>query len=248
MKFFVLLLVLIASAIAVTPACAPASYCKGCSETVATTCTSCFNWMAGAIGPKAMISPATTCGTAVAAITNCQIYNSGNGQAAAKAGTCLLCKDGNVVVETQPTSILTAYVPTCPATAPSGCTKIANCKQTKCSKAFGATAYTTTCSLCDSGKGPSSATACAGTIMANCDLAYWSSSVQGCWHPKSGYAVVNGAASTVAYTTDKNCVMLGVVATQCVSCWDGYYWNTTSCKLFASLISGAAFSLLALFM
>merc|ERR1712021_102590 len=47
-----------------------------------------------------------------------------------------------------------------------------------------------------------------------------------------------GAASTstVAYTTDKNCRKLGsVVTTQCVECWDGYYWNTTMCKLFSKV-------------
>merc|ERR1712086_1249918 len=48
--------------------------------------------------------------------------------------------------------------------------------------------------------------------------------------------VVNAGTSTVAYTTDKNCRQLGsVVTTQCVECWDGYYWNTTMCKLFSKV-------------
>ena len=170
MKFFVLLLVLIASAIAVTPACAPASYCKGCSETVATTCTSCYNGNDPKIGPKAMVSPATTCAVAVTAITDCLFYNPSNGQAAVKASTCRFCKNGNVSVDDQ-LAASAAYTPTCPATLPTGCTKVANCKQSKCVRTFGST-YTVSCAICDSGMGPSASNACAGTIIANCEQAY----------------------------------------------------------------------------
>jgi len=236
MKLFLLLSFLIATAVAVTPACAPASYCRGCSETTATHCTTCHNWMSGTLGPRYLAT--NTCTTAMTAVTDCMVYADQTSAASTTTDNCMICKKGYYMVSgTNATNANKAT--TCVKTIPTGCVAIANCRTTKCSQAAGGAAtYTATCQVCDAGKGAASTTACTATILANCDTAYWTagSTVQGCWYPKSGYAVVNAGTSTVAYTTDKNCRQLGsVVTTQCVECWDGYYWNTTMCKLFSKV-------------
>jgi len=235
MKLFLLLSFLIATAVAVTPACAPASYCRGCSETTATHCTTCHNWMSGTLGPRYLAT--NTCTTAMTAVTDCLIYADQTSAASTTTDNCMICKKGYYMVSgTNATNANKAT--TCVKTIPTGCVAIANCRTTKCSQAAGGAAtYTATCQVCDAGKGAASTTACTGTILANCDTAYWTpgSTVQACWYPKSGYAVVNASTSTVAYTTDKNCRQLGVVTTQCIECWDGYYWNTTMCKLFSKV-------------
>merc|ERR1712153_18694 len=163
------------------------------------------------------------------------IYSHQTTAASTSGSNCQMCKKGYyMVLGTNATNANKAT--TCVKTIPTGCVAIANCRQTMCEQgASGAATYTASCKICDSGKGAASTTTCTGTIIANCDMSYWSTA-QGCWYPKSGYAVVNAGTSTVAYTTDKNCRKLGsVVTTQCVECWDGYYWNTTMCKLFSKV-------------
>jgi hypothetical protein len=73
MKLSILLVIcLIASTMAVTPACLAASYCKGGNTTVATTCDTCFNYKLGTIGAKFKAAGTTTCTNSVSAISSCK--------------------------------------------------------------------------------------------------------------------------------------------------------------------------------
>lgn len=247
MKLTILLtFCLIATALAVTPACVAANYCKGCSETVATTCTSCHNWKMGKIGAKYLATD--KCLLSVTAIANCKIYSSGLTVASTlSTGACLMCDSGYTMVETTTTGPV--ITPTCVKTKPTACTLVANCSNTNCKTSDAGVTFTTpTCNSCDSGKGASTASACAGTIVANCDTALWNGTAQACHYPKSNYAVASTGLTTVAYTTDKNCQQLqSVTATNCENCWDGYYWNTTSCKLSAKVMVAGLLFLIGLF-
>jgi hypothetical protein len=52
----------------------------------------------------------------------------------------------------------------------------------------------------------------------------------------------------IAYTTESNCAHLAAgFTTQCLTCWDGYYWNTTVYKLSAKLLRAAFLAIVGLF-
>jgi len=240
-----LVICLIASTIAVVPACLAASYCKSCSTVTSTTCTSCFNWKMGTIGPKYMTSP--TCANSVLAVAGCKIYSPNLTSATPGAGACQNCDSSKPIVELSVGGITQGV---CASSLPTGCTDIANCGQMLCSSSDAGVTYTATCKMCSSGKGASAINACAGTIITNCDVSYWSASagVAVCGYPKSGYAVDSTSLILTAYTTDSNCQQLVAGSTsQCGTCWDGYYWNTNVCKLSAKLLGAAFLAIISLF-
>jgi hypothetical protein len=75
---------LIASAMAVVPACTAASHCKSCSTTTSTACTGCYNYK-GHTGPRYLSAGA--CRNQVTAIENCKIYDDSlNAAATTKEG------------------------------------------------------------------------------------------------------------------------------------------------------------------
>ena len=244
MKLSIILVIcLIASTMAVAPACLAASYCKTCSTTDGTTCDACFNYKLGTIGAK--YKTGSTCTNSATAITNCKIYSSGLVAASTLlSGACTVCDSDYTTVETTAGGVVT---PTCVATRPAACAAITDCMQVRCATSNAGTTYTSTCSLCDKGKGASAVNACAGTILANCDYSMWGSA-QNCYYASSGYVVASTSLTVVAYTTDSNCQTLAASSTtQCQECWDGYYWNTTVCKLSAKVLGAAFLAVVALF-
>jgi len=77
-------------------------------------------------------------------------------------------------------------------------------------------------------------------------MEYWDGAGK-CGYAASGFAVLTDNSGASAYTTDANCQKLGTVITQCVECMDNYYWDTTVCKLFASLVAGGFLFIFGLF-
>ena len=236
MKLSIILVVcLIASTMAVVPACLAASYCKAWSITTANNCDRCHNWKLGTIG--ATYVSANACLNGVAALAGCKIYNPNTITAANGAGSCRQCNSSKPIVE------LTAGGDTsvvCAATLPTGCPPIANCEPQICASSDASPTYTATCLHCSSGKGVSAANACAATIMTNCETSWWAGTAQVCGYPKSGYAVERISLVLHAYATDSDFQQLATRSTtQCQTCWDGYYWNTTVWKLSAKLLGSA---------
>jgi hypothetical protein len=86
---------------------------------------------------------------------------------------------------------------------------------------------------------------CTATQIANCDME-WSDGAAQCYVAKAGYAVAVGITTTIAYTTDVNCQIL-LDATQCGTCKDTYFWDTTVCTLSAKLLGAAFLAVVALF-
>jgi hypothetical protein len=240
MKISILIVVccLIASTYAVVPACVAANYCRGCSETIATNCTRCHNWHMGTIGAKFLTNNA--CVNSLSPIKGCKIYKDTLTLAptANVAGSCVMCDKDMPIVETSANNVVSV---TCAKTRPTACAKIDNCHQQKCETSDAGVTYTSTCISCEKEKGASAYNACAGTIPVNCEKASWFSGAAKCLYASKGYAVDSTFVTPVAYTTDSACQALVVGSTtQCSICWDGYYWDTTFCKLSAKLI-GAAF-------
>jgi hypothetical protein len=252
-KLSILLVIcLIASTIAVTPACVSASYCKGCSNTAATQCTSCYNTSVGTLGARFLDGTLKTCTGLVTVIAGCKIYNPMLATTAvATQASCQLCTTGLMNYEVQGTTATTdPYVITCTA-AVTNCPVIANCLQPRCADASTqgtpGTFATKTCELCDGTKAADAAATCLGaTLMVGCQNERWNGTATSCYYPKTGYAVASGALSAITYTTDANCQIL-LDATQCGSCADGYWWNTTECTLSAKLLAAAFLAVVALF-
>jgi hypothetical protein len=239
----ILAICFIASTMAVVPACAAASHCKSCSTTTSTACTGCYNYK-GDTGPRYL--SAAACKNKVTAIKHCKIYDDSlNAAATNKEGACWMCDFGEVILETTTGNDVAI---TCPKTRPILCAAIANCKQQECKTSDAGTTYTTACVLCESYFGASAANACAGNMMPNCYHSFWSSTVQGCTYPKSGYVAASDKLSVIAYTTDVNCqVLASGSTTQCQTCWDGYYWASQDCKLSANLLGAGFFFAVGLF-
>jgi hypothetical protein len=239
MKISILIVVcgLIASTFALVPACVAANYCRGCDTSIPTNCTLCHNWHLGTIGAKALVN--NNCVTSLTAIKGCKIYKGDLTTAStAIAGSCIMCSKDHPIVEITASGVVTV---TCDKTAPTGCAKIDNCQQMKCETSDAGANYTSSCTVCAKGKGASAANACAATIPANCEVAIWFGGAALCTYPSKGYAMDSTYVTPVAYTTDTACqALVSGSTTQCQVCWDGYYWDTTLCKLSAKLI-GAAF-------
>jgi hypothetical protein len=151
MKLSILLVIcLIASTMAATPACLAASYCKGCNTTVATTCDTCFNYKLGTIGPK--WKSGTTCTNSLSAIANCKTYSPFlTAATTALTGACVTCDSDYAVVETTTGGVTT---PTC-VSRPTACADITDCMQVVCKTGDAGATYASTCKICDSGKGAS---------------------------------------------------------------------------------------------
>merc|ERR1712178_464694 len=119
---------------------------------------------------------------------------------------------------------------------PSSLTEIADCKYRSINQTAAST-YVAYCNLCDKGKaGNATYTSCSGSAMSNCDY----QSGTDCYYCKTDYAVNHTASNNVfsctAYTTDNNCRKL-LSAGVCGTCWDAYYFNGTTCKLFAKIFA-----------
>jgi hypothetical protein len=240
MKISILIVVccLIASTFAVVPACIAANYCRGCDTSIATNCTRCHNYHMGTIGAKFLTS--NNCVNSLTPIVGCKIYYDRltTAPTSTVAGSCVMCDKEMPIVETTTAGVVSV---TCEKDLPTGCTKIDNCHQPKCTTADAGVNYTSTCVQCEKGKGASAIDACAATIPANCEVSAWIGGAAKCEYASKDYAMDSTWLTPVAYTTDSACqaLMAGSI-TQCQICWDGYYWDTTVCKLSTQLI-GAAF-------
>lgn len=265
---FALAFVVVALAIAYSQAtvtCTASSYCMGCSSTAATGCLSCFNWGSGKVGARQLSSAATyTCTTALAVTTtDCKVY-SGAAYYGYTSGTCRWCKSktwlnnsvSSASVTTKTCSNTAIITATCSAS-------VSNCHQMVCTDyaaALSSTDYSK-CGTCKKGywgtidTTTDLYTACinSGTNPAsNCDYySPTSAHANVCMMCKSNYAVKYSNSSCYAYTTDKNCRALQSDNTNCMTCWDAYYWNATVCKLNAKVVSAVmivALSVLSFFM
>jgi hypothetical protein len=198
----------------------------------------------GTIGARFLAS--SKCEGAVTAITNCNVYNPNLASAGTTiSGACMFCDATYTLVET--TDATPTTTPTCVATIPTGCTASANCAQVLCS-IDAAPATTPTCVLCNKDIASAGANSCTGVGVTGCAQARWNvaGSVSHCYHPSTGYAIMADFVTLQTYTTDPNCQFL-VSATQCGTCKDGYYWDTTVCTLSAKLLGAAFLAVVALF-
>jgi len=239
----VLVIAAICAAAFAAPTCVKTNYCMGCHASTADTCVSCFNWMAGKVGPRTLNST-TNCQTALTTrvVTDCKVYN---GSVATPAGTklssdCQVCnKDFKNWTNSSSTLACSNTALTLTGTT---CAKVANCMQVLCNDdttdSFG-------CVMCN--KNYSGATYVNSTVgtssctktnaVTNCEVMYYGSSISDkyCHYCKSGFAVANANTSCVAFTTDSNCRHLQSGDTACRTCWDAYYWDATKCKLAAKV-------------
>lgn len=233
-----------------TVTCAASSYCMSCSSTSSTGCLSCFNWGSGSVGARKLSSASTyTCTTALSTkTTDCKVY-TGGASYSGTSGTCrwcnsktwrneaysaasvntMTCSNTAINTTTCSTAISNCYQMTCRDYASASSTDYSKCAT--CKKGYWGTIDSTTMmySACsNSGTNP----------VSNCD---WfgpiSASASGCSFCKSNYAVKSADSSCYAYTTDSNCRSLQTDNTNCLSCWDAYYWNATVCKLNAKVVS-----------
>lgn len=145
-----------------------------------------------------------------------------------------MCDFGYVILQT---TTGTDVAITWPDIRPTLCAAIDHSKQQECKTSDDAATYTTACVMCDIARGASAANACAGVIIPNCYLSFWSSTQQGCSYPNPGYVTASDKLSLVAYSTPVDCkVLASGSTTQCQTCWDGYYWALTGCKISAKLL------------
>jgi hypothetical protein len=245
MKLSILLVIcLIASTMAVTPACVSSTYCKGCSNTTATSCTSCYN-STGTVGPRFLAD--AKCEGALDLITNCKTYSKSftSKTTATVTEACFMCDDKTYWAKELKADAAATITVTCSKTPQTGCTLITDCAQSIC-KGVAATGLHT-CALCDVAKGAKAdGTACDATIITNCSQEYSNGTAAECYNAATGYAVAVGLTSVIAYTTDVNCQIL-LDATQCGTCKDTYWWDTTKCALSAKLLGAAFLAVVALF-
>jgi len=265
---FALAIVAIALAInysQATVTCAATSYCMSCSSTASTGCLSCFNWGSGSVGARKLSASSTYTCTAALTVktTDCKVY-TGAATNAGTSGTCRWCNSKTWRNESY--SAAGVNTMTCSNTAiqATTCTtSVSNCYQMVCrdyAASLSSTDYSK-CATCKKGYWGTidsttvlySACTNSGTApQTNCDWYYaYSSSASRCMFCKSNYAVKYADGSCYSYTTDKNCASLQSDNTNCLSCWDAYYWNATVCKLNAKVVSAVmivALSVLSFFM
>jgi len=236
----VLLLIIAACMITKTYAvsCAATQYCMGCSAT--NTCDSCFNWGSGSVGARSLASD--TCTTALTKVTtDAQNYSGTHANASTWSWSSVVCKSGKYHQVDQTSGVAANYTSSCTSTLATGATAITDCKYSSVEKTS-TTAATAKCNLCNKGKGGNATyTACTGTAITNCDYASGTS----CYFCASNYAVASTGTTCTAYTTDKNCRKLLADGT-CGTCWDAYYFNGTTCKLFGSILAASFAFLFAL--
>merc|ERR1711974_194718 len=213
----------------------------------ANSCTSCFNWGSGKVGARSMatVSSLNNCQAALPATlvtANCKFY-SGSAQSTdttkSLGSNCAYCKKKYL------TMTVTGSVEVCNDTAVTGCTAIANAEFTNCVVSTNTTAGTYICKKGYYGSGTTVAggyPTCTKGSVANCDHAATSTT---CHYCKSKFAV-SSTGTCAAFTTDSNCQSLYSDST-CASCWAAYYWNVSTCKLAASLMSVAFLAFAAFF-
>jgi hypothetical protein len=234
MKLGIVLLFIVAStAFAGTPACAPANKCMSCDETNVTRCLSCFNFGLGTV--LARFLSAHRCTDRATTITDCKYLSPDLTTAATNISTgCFKCINSDLAVifnsQKTPDTIHCKELPT-------GCNAIVDCEQMHCETTDGEN-YTSKCLLCARGKGAFVAggvtTQCNSAMMNNCD---YMTGLK-CYWPSFGYAVDFEGTATVSYTTDSNCKALQqTTRTNCRICWDGYYWDTSMCKLRSGIMA-----------
>ncbi len=74
----IVVIAIIFSAVYTSPTCTKANYCMGCAASPsADTCTSCYNWVAGTIGAKALNASTNDCKTSLNYIVTYAKYYSG---------------------------------------------------------------------------------------------------------------------------------------------------------------------------
>merc|ERR1712183_13860 len=254
MKFITLIVALlsISSIFAAQGQPLATSYCMGNNDG-AVTCSSCFNWGAGTIGPK--VSDANTlCTTAYTnTITHCKYYSGSqvNTTTSIKTNDCSMC-NGQTWYNVTDNATNASIIRQCADTALDATTcaaKVANCWQSLCFKSTG-NVYTKGCSQCEKGyKGGATAitdsdgltlgfTDCVASTITNVDLMHGGSNTLALTCYKD-YAVANNNASCIAFTTDTGCRALGTGNAYCGQCWMGYYFTSTVCTLASSLIAFA---------
>jgi len=242
---FALITMCVASALS-APSCQASDYCMGCAMSTTNSCTSCFNWGSGTVGARSMAT-SNNLNNCVAALpsglvtANCGFYGgTATSTATTKSnGNCSWCKKKYL------TWTVTGSTEVCTDTATTGCTEVANAEFTKCYVDTTTVAGAGVCKKGYYGTGtPTNAgyPTCTKAAVANCD---WASDSTNCFYCKSNYAV-SSTGACAAFTTDSNCRMLHTDST-CSTCWPAYYWNVSTCKLGASLLSIATLAVAAFF-
>merc|ERR1712226_778839 len=232
MKLFTLAVIACVAAYALAGTCAAANYCLSCSA--ANVCTRCHNWGSGSLGARYLASNACANALANANVTTTDIkfyagdFTVSNTVAVTWSGAmCDGSKHWRATSHTNP--VKGACID-----KPSAVTEIADCKYRSIDQTASAT-YVAYCTLCDKGKAGNAAyTSCSGSAMSNCDY----QSGTDCYYCKTDYAVnfTGSPLTCVSYTTDNNCRVL-LSAGVCGTCWDAYYFNGTTCKLFAKIFA-----------
>lgn len=236
-------------------------YCMAVSETVDNSCTACFNWNNA---PRYLVlttaNGVTTgaCSSLLSAskVTDCEQYNSSKANDTKSTSDCSRCKGGKVIVGTVNTGG-TTFATTCEkssTTKPS--LDKANCESgnTRYYQTAAAGAYTVHCTLCKSGKAPTTVTNAvyiecnSKTAIANCDRGAANGlTTVGCAVCKSGYARNNAATGCVKFS-DKNCMKLDTANTKCQECWPAYIFSGTVCVKAAKILSVIALAAAAIFL
>merc|ERR1711976_632305 len=224
---------------AYTMSCLESMYCMGCSAT--NVCSSCFNWGSGSVGARSLAS--NTCTTKLTrTITDAKFYSGTHTNTSSYAWSSASCKDNSKKYLYNDLTAAAPYTATCQDTTLTGVTNVADCEYMATTKT--ASGYTAYCQLCAKNKGGNATfTACTGTQITNCEYASGTS----CQICASDYAVASTGLTCTAFTTDSNCRALASDGT-CGSCWAAYYFNGTTCKLFAKIFAaGALLAFAALF-
>jgi len=246
-SIFAIASILLANYSLQTTTCVATNYCMSCDSTTANQCGSCFNWGSGSLGAR---STATTSGVqhcqtarpSGLATTDCKFYSTVASTATTKSyGNCGWCKKKYLTYNAS------TLAEVCTDTALTGCTAVSNAEWTNCYTATSGT-VSAGASVCSKGYyGSGTATnggypTCTKGSVSNCD---WAATSTTCYFCKSKYARSTTSTCT-SYTTDSNCIQLDANSA-CSTCWNAYYWNATTCKLAAGIMSVAFMAVAALF-
>lgn len=228
------------------PKCRKELFCMGCYQSYEDECSSCFNWGSGKIQARTMQS--YICADILSLslqVKDCKYYSGGLSTGATQtADNCQVCNKTwlNWTVHGATAACSNNPVAT-------KCLEIKNCSQNVCYKNAD-NSYFAGCRMCDEGyhgtgtRNMAGAPECikivthegvtpvACTSYKNCERYMESSTCTSCASCKAGYAVASDKLSCKAYTEDPNCNRLySTFPNWCEVCWNGYYWDTSVCKL-----------------
>jgi len=262
MKLLCLLLAL-TSLVITAPSCKTSAMCQACDATTADKCTGCYNkgndttFNARALATNACANVITT-----AKITGCKVYNGTSDGTTFAYNSCIQCTTAAEWLNVQNSDASTTTATACMAKSAThaNCnsgTTVVDCLQSICHSVDAGANWTISCSMCASGKAPTTNAIVAGIGSTDCttanlitDCAFHvvaSTAATNCYSCSTGFAVASTLLTCTAYTTDTNCRVL-LADGACGECVTGYYWNGAICGLTAlvSVLSTMSLAILAL--